>query len=55
MSKKTDDKQKGLQHCAACPWSRPREYGPFPRLWEYMTCSRAGEKIADVGFCPLVR
>ena len=55
MAKKTDDKQRKLKRCAACPWARPREYGPYPRLWDYMTCSRAGEKITEVGFCLLMR
>ncbi len=55
MSKKADDNQKRLKRCATCPWSRPQEYGPYPRLWDYMTCSRAAEKITEVGFCPLVR
>lgn len=55
MSKKPDEKHKRLQRCAACHWSQPREYGPFPKLWEYMTCSRAAEKITELGFCPLAR
>ena len=55
MSKKADEKHKRLKRCATCPWSRPQEYGPYPRLWDYMTCSRAAEKITEVGFCPLVR
>lgn len=55
MSKKTDEKFKSLKHCAACPCSRPREYRPFVRLWEYMTCSRVKEPISEVDFCPLVR
>ena len=50
MTKKTDDKQRKLKRCAACPWARPREYGPYPRLWDYMTSAGQERKLRKWDF-----
>ena len=50
MAKKTDDKQWKLKRCAACPWARPREYAPYPRLWDYIPAAGRGRKLRQWDF-----
>ena len=51
MKKEHDDKRR-LSRCLGCPHVRPKALQAYPRLWDYLTCDKADEKILDLAACP---
>lgn len=43
--------ERRLGRCMDCPHVQPKAFRPYPRLWEYLTCGKAGEKILDIEVC----
>lgn len=43
--------ERRLERCMECPHVGPRAFQPYPRLWDYLTCGKSGEKILDIEVC----
>ncbi|WP_279002542.1 hypothetical protein [Acidaminococcus fermentans] len=43
--------ERRLSRCLGCPHVRPKAFQAYPRLWDYLTCDKADEKILDIEVC----